>query len=168
MASLSEQMSQAEKRYRDTLAILDWLTLSNPTLKRINLNSFISDVLRFSESTLRKVNCQVHFLPSAESIHVVCSIGIFTFFLLFILFFISDVAEKSQRNQKSASWKLAIATEFHSTMAHISFSFPFCQVSFDSLKKWLVPLGAEMDIQKAGKGTKLLIRLPLKSETTDI
>ncbi len=168
LTSISEQLVMAEQRYRDTLAILDWLTLEVSTLKKINLNTFVSDVLRLSASKFRKVNCQVHFSPSEESIHVVCSISVFTYLLFLILFSIADATEKSQRKSKSASWKLIVTTEFRPTKAHLSFSFPFGDASFSCLKKWLSTLHAEMEVQKMRKGMTLHIRLPLNSGTNEV
>lgn len=168
LVSISEQISQAEKRYRDTLAILDWLTLDTSTLKKIALNTFLSDVLKLSGSKFRKAHCQVHFAPSQEMIHVVCSIGALTYLLFYLFFSITDIAEKSQRKNKPASWKLMISTEFHASSVHLSFSFPFSDAPLSSLKSLIAPLSASMEVQQSPKGTKLLIRLPLKPETIDI
>lgn len=61
-----------------------------------------------------------------------------------------------------------ISTEFHASSVHLSFSFPFSDAPLSSLKSLIEPLSASMEVQQSPKGTKLLIRLPLKPETIEI
>jgi hypothetical protein len=162
LREMSLNMSEAENRYRKTTALLDWLTAEADTLKKIDIDALLGDILKLSETTLRKQHIQIACVRPSEVIQIYSFYGALTY-LIFSLFWTIAEISKKYNLKKSTAWKVTLETTFQATHIGLRLNTPFEKISMMDITKQLASeLSATLKIEKRkpNGASDILLLLP--------